>query len=110
MADEKSAKPKGLTKSAFFAEIADATELKKADVAKVFDAMTDVITKQLGAKGPRMVTIPGLLKLKSKAVAKVKGGQKKINPLTGGEYVTKDKPAHTKVTVRALKGLKESIK
>jgi nucleoid DNA-binding protein len=109
MADEKT-KVKAMTKSAFYAEIADATELKKADVAKVFDAMTDLVTKQLGAKGPRVVTIPGLLKLKSKAVAKVKGGQKKINPLTKTEYVTKDKPAHTKVTVRALKGLKESIK
>lgn len=111
MADEKTAaKPKSMTKSVFFSELAEATGLKKAEVANVFDAMTEVIKKQLGTKGPGVVTIPGVLKLKSKKVAKVKGGQKKINPLTGTEYVTKDKPAHIKVTARPLKGLKETLK
>jgi len=28
-------------------------------------------------------------------VKAVKGGEKKINPLTKTEYITKDKPAHT---------------
>jgi nucleoid DNA-binding protein len=111
MADEKTAaKPKSITKSVFFAEIAEKTGLKKTQVAEVFDAINGIIVKQLGSKGPRVITIPGLLKLKSKRVDKVKGGQKKINPLTGKEYVTKDKPAHTKVTARPLKGLKELLK
>jgi nucleoid DNA-binding protein len=101
---------KAMTKAAMFNEIAEESGLKKTDVAKVFDALTAIITKQLSSKGPRMVTIPGLLKLKSKAVKAVKGGEKKINPMTKTEYVTKDKPATTKVTARALKGLKESLK
>lgn len=107
------AKPKSaksITKAAMYAEIAEETGLKKADVAKVFDSLTAIITKQLSAKGPRVITIPGLLKLKSKPVKAVKGGEKKVNPMNGKEYITQDKPASTKVTARALKGLKEALK
>jgi nucleoid DNA-binding protein len=110
MADEKPSKPKAMTKSMFYSKIAEATDMKKADVVKVFEAMTELLTKELGSKGPRVAMIPGLFRLKSKRVEKVKGGQKKINPLTKTEYITKDKPAYTKVTVRPLKQLKEAIK
>jgi nucleoid DNA-binding protein len=119
MAKEKPAAPaakaakasaKSITKAQFYAEVAEHTELPKAKVAEVFKAIEAIIIKQLGSKGPRVVTIPGLLKLKSKSVKAVKGGQKKINPLTKQEYVTKDKPASTKITARPLKGLKEVVK
>lgn len=108
MAKDKSGK--SITKAQLYTDIAAATDLKKADVAKVFDTLNEIVVKQLGGKGPRVITIPGLLKLKSKPVKAQKGGQKKINPLTKTEYITKDKPATTKITARALKGLKEMIK
>ena len=38
-----------------------------------------------------------------------KGGQKAKNPFTGEEYVTKPKPASTKVKFRAGKGFKTAL-
>ena len=38
------------------------------------------------------------------------GGEKKTNPLNGQEYVTKDKPAYNKVSILAVKSLKEALK
>lgn len=103
-------KPKALTKSALFAELAEKTELSKSDVAKVFDSLTEIIIAQLGSSGPQLFTLPGLFKLKAVEKEAVKGGETKANPLKPGEtYVTKDKPAFTKVTARPLKGLKEAL-
>lgn len=103
--------PRSITKSEFFQQVADAAELKKAEVVKVFEAITTVIEKQLGKKGPGVLTLPGLFKLKAKRVDAVKGGKLVPNRFKPGEMTTtKDKPAHTKVTARPLKGLKESLK
>lgn len=102
---------KSITKSQFFTEVADATELKKADVAKVFDAITDVIKKQLSTKGPGVLTLPGLFKLKAKRIPAEKGGKTVPNRFKPGEMtVTKDKPARTRVTARPLKALKDVLK
>lgn len=38
-----------------------------------------------------------------------RGGQKAKNPFTGEEYVTKPKPASTKVKFRAGKGFKQNV-
>jgi nucleoid DNA-binding protein len=108
MAKAKSAK--SMTKSAFFTEVATETELKKADVAKVFDAITDIIKRELGQKGPGVLTLPGLFKLKAKRVPAKKGGEEvpdRFNP--GKMIVTKPKPAHTRVTARPLKALKDTL-
>lgn len=104
-APSKSSKP--LTKSELFSKLAEEAQLDKKQVAALFDCLSETITQQL--KGPGVITIPGLLKLKTKVTPAVKGGQTKINPLTKTEYVTKDKPKQTKVTARPLKGLKEAL-
>ena len=102
---------KSITKSQFLTEIAQATEKTKKEVEEFFDAMTAVIVKQLSTKGPGAVTVPGLFKLKAKRVKAVKGGKLVPNRFKPGEMtVTKDKPAHTKVSARPLKTLKELLK
>jgi nucleoid DNA-binding protein len=101
---------KPMTKSQVMSELAEATGMKKTEMVKVLDAVVGVIHAQLGKKGAGIVTIPGLARFKARPVKAVKGGEKKINPLTGGEYVTKDKPAYTKVTVSAVKALKDALK
>ena len=110
----KSATPKStksITKSEFYNRVAGSTELKKTEVAKVFDAITEVIKKELSQKGPGMLTLPGLFKLKAKRVPAQKGGKTVPNRFKPGEMtVTKDKAASTRVTARALKGLKEMLK
>lgn len=103
-------KVKALTKSALFADLAEKTGLTKAQVGTVFDELTQVILHQLGPKGPKVFTLPGLFKLKAKKKPAVKGGIEKPNPLKPGEtYITKDKPASTKVTASPLKSLKEAL-
>lgn len=102
---------KSITKSEFYNRVAEATELKKAEVAKVFDAITEVIKKELGAKGPGVLTLPGLFKLKAKRVPASKGGERVPNRFKPGEFtVTKPKPASVRIGARALKGLKEMVK
>lgn len=103
-------KKKALTKSGLYTRLAEVTELKKSDVIKVMDALHEEIKAQLGGKGPGIMTLPGIARLKVKKVKAVKGGQKKINPLNGQEYVTKDKPAYNKVTILPVKALKEELK
>src|SRR5258707_13485692 len=66
---------KSITKSEFFNRVAEATELKKTEVSKVFDAITEVIKKELSQKGPGVLTLPGLFKLKAKRVPAQKGGK-----------------------------------
>ncbi|MGL6076910.1 MAG: HU family DNA-binding protein [Fimbriiglobus sp.] len=101
---------KSITKGQFLADIAEIAEMTKADVAKVMEAMEEVIVKQLGPKGPGTLALPGLFKLKAKRIPAQKGGKVVPNRFKPGETtVTKDKPASTKVTARPLKKLKESL-
>ena len=110
MAKVKAAPKKALTKTALFAELAEKSGLGKKEVELMFSALHEVIVHQLGPKGPGGFTLPGLFKLKAIKKQKVKGGEKKENKLVPGTfYVTKDKPAHTKVTARPLKMLKEAL-
>ena len=101
---------KSITKSEFYNRVAESTGLKKTEVGKVFDAITDVIKKELSQKGPGVLTLPGLFKLKAKRVAAQAGGKEILNRFTGQMMKSKPKPASTRVSARALKGLKEMLK
>ncbi len=96
------------TKTQILANIADATGLTKKEVAGVFDALQAEIKKALKAKEGAF-TIPGLVKIGKKKV-KAKPAEKNVrNPFTGELYDRPFKPAYTKVTVRALKNLKDMV-
>ena len=71
------AKKKVMTKSALFTTLAEKTELKKADVTKVMDALADLAKAELGPKGPGVFTLPGMARFKIRKVKAVKGGEKK---------------------------------
>src|SRR5262249_18725009 len=102
-------KKKSLTKSAVQQEIAKATNLSRAQVGQVFDALTAIIRKELGKKGPGMFTVPGLLKLRlvKKPATKARKG---INPFTKQETMIKAKPARNVVRARPLKALNDLVK
>lgn len=103
----KASAKKAMTKSALVAHLAEATELKKSDVTKLMDALADAVSKELKRSG--VFTLPGLARLKLKKVAAYKGGEKKIMPATGKEYVTSPKPAHNKVKAFPVKALKDAL-
>jgi nucleoid DNA-binding protein len=100
---------KVLTKSQILASLAEATELSRKDVASVFDALSDLIKKNVGKKGPGMFVIPGLMRIMviQKPATKAHMG---INPFTKQEQMFKAKPARKVIKVRPLKALREMAK
>ena len=102
----KAAAKKAPTKSEVYANIAEATELSKKEVAAVFDALAAEVKKTMGRNGAKAFTIPGLCKitLKHKPATKARKG---INPFTKEETIFKAKPARNQVKINALKNLKD---
>jgi len=98
-----------LTKTQVIAALSEETELSKKDVARVFEALSSLVAKQLvGRGGPGEVTIPGLLKLRAlkKPATKEREG---INPFTKEPITIAAKPASKKVKAIPLKALKEMV-
>ncbi len=102
----KAAKP--ATKSAMFQHLADKTGLSRKQVTAVFDEFQNFIHQELGKKGPGVVALPGLLKIKRvvKNATKDRPGR---NPQTGESIVIKGKPKRTVVKALPLKALKEMV-
>ncbi len=108
-AAEKSTRAKAATKGEIYTMISEKTKLTKKDVAGVFDALGEMIHKELGnKKGEGVFTIPGLLKLKvvRKPATKAKQG---INPFTKEPMMIKAKPARNVIKALPLKSLKDSV-
>jgi nucleoid DNA-binding protein len=104
-------KAKSMTKSQIYDAVAQESEMSKGEVKKFFAALESVVTKQLGKKGPGVITLPGLVKLTAVKKPATKGGERKANPFKPGEFIiTKPKPASVKVKARALKAFAESLK
>ena len=99
---------KRLTKAQLFGELADATELSKKKVAEVFDALADLMKKQLTGRGPGEFVFPGLLKVRvvKRPATKEREG---INPQTREKITIPAKPASKRVRATPLKGLKEMV-
>ena len=96
------------TKSQIVGQIADTTGLSRKEVNGVFDAMTGLIKKDLGSRGPGMFTVPGLLKIRKVSKPR-RAARRGVNPFTGQEMMFKAKPAHNVVKARPLKALKEMV-
>ena len=100
---------KAATKSEILTSIAGTTELSRKQVSSVFDALADLIGKNVGKKGPGIFAVPGLMKITvvQKPATKARMG---INPFTKTEQMFKAKPARRVVKIRALKALKDMAK
>ncbi len=100
---------KALTKSEILASIAETAELSRKQVASVFEALSDLIKKSVGKKGPGMFVVPGLMKIVviQKSAVKARMG---INPFTKQEQMFKAKPARRVIKIRAMKALKDMAK
>ncbi len=98
-----------LTKSEILASIAKTGELSRKQVASVFNALSELIKKSVGKKGPGMFVVPGLMKIVviEKPATKARMG---INPFTKQEQMFAAKPARKVIRVRPLKALKEMAK
>jgi hypothetical protein len=110
MADKKAtASGKPQSKSQTYGDLAEATGMNRKQVSEFFDALSNLIQRELGKKGPGVFTIPGLIKLKriNKPATKA---TKKPNPFKPGEMMeVKAKPARNVVKAQPLKNLKELV-
>jgi nucleoid DNA-binding protein len=106
---KKSGGKKTMTKSQFVARLAEKSEISKKQADAVLNEMLEVIKEQVGPKGPGKFVIPGLCRITVTRKEAQPGGEKKINRLTGQEYVTKPKPAYNRVNVRPVKALKTAL-
>lgn len=99
---------KRLTKAQVIAELANAADLDKKSVNRVFEAMSDLIKKQLSNRGPGEFVVPGLVKLRvvKKPATKERQG---INPFTKEPITIPAKPASRKIRSTALKALKDLV-
>ncbi len=102
----KAEKPR--SKSEVYSIISEHTGVSKKEVGFVFDAMGEIIKKDLSKTGPGEFKVPGMMKItvQRKPATKARKG---INPFTGEETVFKAKPARNVVKVRPLKGLKDAV-
>ena len=100
-----SAKP--LSKSEILNALAESTGLARKEVAGVLEALSGLISKNIGKKGPGVFTVPGLLKIQVIVKEATKAGMRP-NPFKPGEMMkVAAKPARRVVKVRALKSLKD---
>lgn len=99
---------KRLTKAQVIAELATAADLDKKSVARVFEAMSELIKKQLSQRGPGEFVVPGLVKLRvvKKPATKERQG---FNPVTKEPITIAAKPASKKVRALPLKSLKNMV-
>jgi nucleoid DNA-binding protein len=105
----KTGASKPLSKSDVLNSLAQDTELSRKQVAGVLDALSALIARNVGKKGPGVFAVPGLMKItvQHKPATKPRKG---INPFTGQEMMFKAKPARNVVRIRPLKSLKDMVK
>lgn len=112
MADNKTSEgAKAMGKSALYKELAGAAGLEPKQVSAIFEALEDLIKKELSKKnGPGEFIIPNLVKFKLVKKPATKAG-KRPDPFRPGQMMeVKAKPASVKVKPVILKGLKELAK
>jgi nucleoid DNA-binding protein len=107
-ASGEKASNKPATKTEFYGTLAEKTGLTKKQVSAVFDAFHELHGKELGKKGPGILTVPGLYKIKvvHKPATKARPG---FNPATKQPIMIKAKPARKVIKVLPLKALKDMI-
>ena len=99
---------KRLTEAQVVTELANATDLDKKSIHRVFEALQQLIRKQLTGRGPGEFVVPGLIKLGvvKKPATKERHG---INPFTKEPITIPAKPTSKKVRATALKALKDLV-
>ena len=86
------------------------TGVSKKEVKAVLQELQKLILQDILKKSGGEIKLKGFIKFATKKKPAVKGGVKKINPLTKQEYVTKDKKASLKLSIRPLGNFAKDLK
>ena len=87
--------------------VAKETGLSNKQAKQAVNATFEAVARLL--KKNERVTLTGIGVFSKKVKAADKGGKKATNPFTGESYITKPKPASTKVKFRAGKGFTQHL-
>ena len=99
---------KALTKTQIMTELSAKTGLTKKDVTAVLDSLTVLIRENLAQANDATFQLPGLIKIEKKYVEATPAQKNVPDPFHPGKTVDRPaKPAHYKIKVKALKGLKD---
>ncbi|MSR56405.1 MAG: DNA-binding protein [Planctomycetaceae bacterium] len=102
------AKPKSISKSEILKVLSETSELSKKQVISVLDALAALVSKNINKKGPGVISLPGLVKIK--VVNKPAQPARKGVMVLGTLRDLPAKPASRKVRVLPLKALKDMVK
>ena len=97
------------TKTQILQAIAEETTLSRAEVARVFGALGDLVQRHMQRRGSGEFTIPDTgvkIRRVRKPATKSRMGR---NPQTGEAIKIAAKPARTVIKVSALKALKDTL-
>jgi len=98
-----------LTFRALRNELAAASDLTQTQIAKVFDALTRLIQRELGKRGPGQFTVAGLFKMRCFRTPATRA-HKGFHPVTKEQVITYPaRPARAVVRIRPLKKLKDLV-
>lgn len=108
MAKKAAVAAKPMTKSEMLNALAETNEMSRKEVSDFLDSLGELIGKNLSKKGPGVINIPGLMKIKvvRKDATKEREG---INPFTKEPTIFAAKPARNVVKILPLKGLKDMV-
>ncbi len=105
-AEPQPTKQKPYTKSQIVAKLAEKAELSKKDATAFLDVLLDVIKD--GLTESDSFTLPGLVKVEKQWVPEKAAQTGLKDPFHEGKTIDRPaKPAHWKIKVKMLKGLKE---
>lgn len=106
---KKAASPaaKPMSQSEVINSLAESTNLSKKDVKALVEALSELIGKQIGKKGPGVFTIPGLCKIQVKVKEAQPARKHQWVPLLKEYRDIPAKPAKKLVKVSAVKKLKD---
>ena len=97
-----------LTKSAMLSQIAEKTDLSRAQVGEVITALEELMLGSVHPNGIGEFMFPGLFKVALRKVPARKAGAMIRNPATGEMMKATAKPASVRVKIRALAKLKSA--
>ena len=95
---------KAMTKGGLMGSLADATEMKKSDIAKILNSLTEIGTEEVKKSGK--FTLPGLCMIKTRQKPATKAGKRLM---FGKEVMVKAQPAKTVVKASVVVALKSQI-
>ena len=97
-----------MSKAAVLTELAQATDLTRAQVGAVLEGMELLIQRHIKKRSAGEFTIPGLVKIRKvrKAATRKRMGR---NPKTGEQIEIPAKPAYNRIRVSALGKLKNMV-